>query len=446
MIFKRFRYLAILYLVAIVLLTGLGVYILFNTYFWLTSTWIFITDALVITIFLNFIRKEHRKLSNFLVSIDQGDFVHPYTKEYQDLDFNKAFEKLSKVIISLRDKAQVNYQYLQTIVNQINTAVVCLNESNKIILSNDSSKKLFNKNVLRDIHSLKLSNDNLPQVLLNLEPDEKKLMKFNLNGELFNYSVQIAKFKMQKEHFRLFSFQNVQSELEHNELESWQKLTRVMSHEIMNSVIPISNLSSLVLGKLFDSNNNFADKLNDEQKQDMFVSLQTIESRSTGLVNFVEATRNFTKMPRLELESVNVNDIINRVETLLKSKINDCEIDLEILIESEGLEIIADKSLLEQVIINLMLNAIEALQKTRNPKIIIEAKKSNDNRIVISFIDNGNGIPKGDIDNIFIPFFTTKHKGSGIGLSITKQIMYQHKGNISVKSEYGSGAILTLTF
>ena len=139
MVFKRFKYLAILFMGVILLLTGLGVYVLFNTYFWLTSIWIFLTDFLVIVFFLNFIRKEHRKLAHFLVSINQDDFSSPYSKEYFDIDFNKAFEKLSNVIVSLRHEAQVNYQYLQTIVNHINTAVICLNETQKVVLSNDNT-------------------------------------------------------------------------------------------------------------------------------------------------------------------------------------------------------------------------------------------------------------------------------------------------------------------
>lgn len=446
MVFKRFRYLAILYLVVIVLLTGLGVYVLFNTYFWLTSTWIFITDIAIIIFFLNFIRKEHRRLSHFLVSINQDDFASPFTKEYQDLDFNEAFDKLTKVIISLRDEAQVNYQYLQTIVNQINVAVICFNESNKIILSNDSSKKLFNKNVLRDIYSLELAYDDLPQILLRLKPNEKKLIKFNLNGELFNYSVQVAEFKLQEEHLRLISFQNVQSELEQKELESWQKLTRVMSHEIMNSVIPISNLSGLVYKKLYDENNQFVENLDCEQKQDINESLKTIEARSKGLVNFVEATRNFTKMPKPELEKLNVKYIISRVITLLKPKIQESKIDFQLKIESDDSEIIADKSLIEQAFINLILNAIDAVQETENPSLIIEVQRNNKNHILISFQDNGKGISENDIENIFIPFYTTKHKGSGIGLSITKQIMFLHKGNIAVKSEPGIGSKFILTF
>jgi len=446
MVFKRFKYISAFYLSVIILLSGVGVYVLFNTYFWLTAIWIFIIDIAIAVVFINFTGKEHRKLSHFLVSIDQEDFVPPYTKNYEDLDFNEAFDKLSKVIISLRDEAQINYQYLQTVVNQINTAIICVNDSDKIVLSNSSSNKLFKKNVLRNINSLHISNDDLPGILTNLKLNEKKLIKFIINGELFNYSIQVAEFKLRQEHFRLFSFQNVQSELEQNELESWQKLTRVMTHEIMNSVIPISNLSGLVYNKLYDEKDQLIVNIDEEQKHDIKEGLHTIGARSKGLVNFVEATRNFTKMPKPELEELNVRSLINRIISLLKPKLVESEIDFHVKVEFEELKIIVDKSLIEQALINLVLNAIDALKESDNPTLIIEATRNEGNHIIIFIEDNGKGISEIDLENIFIPFFTTKREGSGIGLSLTKQIMFLHKGNISVKSKSGVGTKFTLTF
>ena len=183
MIFKKFWYVAIFYLVGIMLLTGIGVYILFNTYFWLTAFWVFIMDIILVILFFNFIGREYKKLAHFLVSVDQNDFTQPYSKSFQDLDLNKAFEHLSKVIVSLRDEAQINFQYLQSIVNNISTAVLCVDEDDKIILSNNAAKKLFQKNVLRNINSLKGSNRDLPDILMQLDNSEKKLIKFKINGK-----------------------------------------------------------------------------------------------------------------------------------------------------------------------------------------------------------------------------------------------------------------------
>ena len=446
MIFKKFKYVSIFYLSIIILITGVGVYVLFNTYFWLTSIWIFAIDIVIAVIFLKFVSKEHRKLSHFLISVNQDDFNPPYTKSFEDLDFNQAFEKLSKVIISLRNEAQINYQYIQTIVNQINTSIICVDESNKIVLSNSSSNTLFNKNVLRNIDSLQISNEDLPALLRNFKINEKKLIKIKICDELCNYSVQLAEFKLLKNRYRLFSFHNVQSELEQNELESWQKLTRVMAHEIMNSAIPISNLSGLVYNKLFNEKDEFIKSINKDQEEDVKEGLQTIESRSKGLVNFVEATRNFTKMPKPELNELKVVNLINRTESLLKVKLLENKIDFKVNIESDELKIIADKSLIEQVLINLLVNAIDAVQESDNPAIKIDVLKNKENHTFISIEDNGKGIEEDNLENIFIPFFTTKREGSGIGLSLAKQIMFLHKGSINVRSIPQIGTKFVLSF
>jgi len=446
MVFKKFKYVSIFYLSIIILITGVGVYVLFNTYFWLTSIWIFAIDIVIAVIFLKFVSKEHRKLSHFLISVNQDDFNPPYTKSFEDLDFNQAFEKLSKVIISLRNEAQINYQYIQTIVNQINTSIICVDESNKIVLSNSSSNTLFNKNVLRNIDSLQISNEDLPALLRNFKINEKKLIKIKICDELCNYSVQLAEFKLLKNRYRLFSFHNVQSELEQNELESWQKLTRVMAHEIMNSAIPISNLSGLVYNKLFSEKDEFKKSINKDQEEDVKEGLQTIESRSKGLVNFVEATRNFTKMPKPELNELKVVNLINRTESLLKVKLLENKIDFKVNIESDELKIIADKSLIEQVLINLLVNAIDAVQESDNPAIKIDVLKNKENHTFISIEDNGKGIEEDNLENIFIPFFTTKREGSGIGLSLAKQIMFLHKGSINVRSIPQIGTKFVLSF
>ncbi|PLX21363.1 MAG: hypothetical protein C0597_03425, partial [Marinilabiliales bacterium] len=339
MIFKKFWYIAIFYLVGIMILTGIGVYILFNTYFWLTAFWVFIMDLILTVVFFNFIGKEHKKLAHFLVSVDQNDFTPPYSKSFQDLNLNSAFEHLSRVIVSLRDEAQINFQYLQNVVNNISVAVLCVDKDDKIILSNNSAKRLFQKNILRDINSLKGSNSDLPDILMQLGNSEKKLIKFNINGELFNYTIQQAMFKIQNNVFRLFSFHNIQSELEQKELESWQKLTRVMAHEIMNSSIPISNLSGIVYKKLFDKNDQLLRKIDGDQMNDIKEGLQTIESRSKGLVNFVQATRNFTKMPIPDLEEVNLSDLIRKVLLLLNQKMAEKSIDLEMSVSNQEFDI-----------------------------------------------------------------------------------------------------------
>ena len=446
MVFKTFRNISLFYIVIIVFLTAMGVYIASNTYFWLTSIWIFILDIGVIVVLLKFVQKEYKKLSHFLLSVDQEDFTPPFSKSFQDLDLNNAFNQLSKVIVSLRDKAQVNYHYLQTIINQIDTAILCIDDSGKIVLANKSSNKLFKKSVLRNIESLKIANENLPELLKKLKTGEKKLVKFEIEGGVCSYSIQVSKFKLLKDKFSLYSFQNVQSELEQNELESWQKLTRVLTHEIMNSSIPISNLSGLVNQILFNKTNQLNRSINKDQELDVKESLNTIETRSKGLVKFVEATRSFTKMPKPDFQDVNIKSTINRILSLLKHKFKDSAININTNFYSEEISILADQALLEQAFLNIILNAIDALSGVRKPVLNIEVKRNNQNNLLVVIEDNGKGITPEELENIFIPFYTTKSDGSGIGLSLTRQIMFLHKGNISVKSVPKKSTTFTLSF
>ncbi|MEE4196284.1 MAG: ATP-binding protein [Bacteroidales bacterium] len=445
MVFKRFKNILLIYLLAIIFLTALGIYILLETYFWLLSLWVFAILIILSFSFIRFVSKEHRKLAGFIQSIEQNDFKPPHSKSFADIDLNNAFQKLAKVIMALRDEAHINAQYLQTLINEVKTSILCFNENNQIVLYNTAAKELFQKSNLKNIHSLKYAHEKLPQFLMDLSLEDKKLIKLYFHGMLFNYSVQLANFKIRDKKYKLYTFQNVQSELEYNELESWQKLTRTLTHEIMNSAIPISNLSDFVYQNIFKTENPEVTFKNDNFRNDLEESLSTIERRSKGLVHFVNATRNFTKMPEPKLRSVSVYNIVNRVITLFKNRMAQLNISFQFdfnIIKDAA--VTADESLLEQALINILLNAMEVLPEVQKPTLKITVDHNKINQTVISIRDNGPGISKENLENIFVPFFTTKKRGSGIGLSLSKQIMFLHKGNLTVNSTPGEGATFKL--
>jgi two-component system, NtrC family, nitrogen regulation sensor histidine kinase NtrY len=444
--FKTFRHNTIFYLASIIVLSVGGVYILLEKYYWLVSFWIFIFDFFLIFLFLRYIQKEHQKLAYFISSVSQKDFSIPGSKNYSNHEINEAFKKLSDVVRSLRDEAEINYQYLQMIINQVDVVIICANLNNEIVLLNNAADLLLGKRKLKTISSLSKMDSGLPGVLNELKLNEKKIIKLHHSGEINSYSVQVAEFKIVNEKFRLFTINNIQSELEQNEIESWQKLTRVITHEIMNSAIPISNLSKLVYSQLYNENGIYNDNKNEEQKDDIRESLQTISNRSKALADFVKATKNFTKMPKPELEHILVSDLIKRVLALLKQKLKESTISVEVSYSTENISILADKSLIEQALINIVLNAIEALTDAFEPKIKIVVYTNDKNQTLISVSDNGKGIKKEILENIFIPFFTTKRNGSGIGLSLAKHIMLLHKGNLIVKSIPEEGSTFMFIF
>jgi len=239
----------------------------------------------------------------------------------------------------------------------------------------------------------------------------------------------------------------VQEQLEEKEMEAWQNLIRVLTHEIMNSVTPIASLASTVNDLLTESPNQEKpiERIDTEIISDVRGALQTIEKRSHGLLNFVDAYRNLTRIPRPNLQIVSLSEFFSRLKKLMHSQITEGSIDLQVHIEPDNLQLAADPELIEQVLINLLLNAIEAVAKQPNPVIKIFAKLDDKGRITIQVIDNGTGISEEIAEKIFIPFFTTKKKGSGIGLSLSRQIMRMHRGSLGVLSKKGE-TVFTLKF
>lgn len=444
--FKIYRLKIVVYLIFIILLSIGGFYILLEKYYWMVSFWLFFIDFFLIVLFFKYTQKEHQKLSYFISSISQEDFSLPDSKKISDQEINKAFKKLSSVVKSLREEAEINYQYLQMIINQVDVAIICANDYGEIVLSNNSANQLFGRIQKRGLSSLSKIDPGLPHFLNDLKINEKKLLRLNQLGVITSFSVHVAEFRILKDKYRLFTLNNVQSELEYNEIEAWQRLTRVITHEIMNSAIPISNLSSLVYSQLYTSEGNYIGNITEEQKADIKESLQTISNRSKALADFIKATKNFTKMPKPEPEVVQVSAMIKRVTSLLKQKIKDSNINLRITSLPDNISILADKSLIEQALINVLLNAIEALENSSEPVITINASKNDKNQILITLADNGPGIRKEILENIFVPFYTTKKNGSGVGLSLSKHIMLLHKGNLLVSSVSGEGSVFTLVF
>lgn len=279
---------------------------------------------------------------------------------------------------------------------------------------------------------------------MEFKPGHRTPLKIYTESDMIHLIVYATEFKMRDQLYKLVSIQNIQSELEENELEAWQKLIKVLTHEIMNSVTPISSLASTVNNMLGKSGHQH--ELEKEQISDIKEAVKTIEKRSAGLIDFVESYRNLTKIPKPNFEIISIHQLFNRIENLLKSDIEKNAIDFNKITNPATLEITADPSLIEQILINLILNSIHALNNVRDKKIKISGELSSRGRVILKVIDNGPGIPEEIQEKIFIPFFSTKKDGSGIGLSLARQIMRVHGGNIRVTSKPHKETVFSLTF
>ena len=310
---------------------------------------------------------------------------------------------------------------------------------------NEAAKRLLRLEYVQNIHALDRVKVGLTEQCMQLTPGKQDMVKIIREHEILSLSMRAAEFKMQQRHIKLISFQNIKNELDEQELDSWQKLIRVLTHEIINSVSPITLLSSTLV-KMFEEEGKprKLSNLQQEQIENAFQGLQAINKRSKGLSRFVESYKSLTKIADPIITEVNVEDLFTRIIILTKNADNSQNVIVEYDVLPKKLLVHVDEKLIEQVLINLLKNAMEAGGLKRDLKISLKAYEYNGN-IKIEVTDNGPGISDEVIDNIFVPFYTTKKEGSGIGLSLSKQILRKHGGNLEVISEEGEGARFIIT-
>jgi two-component system nitrogen regulation sensor histidine kinase NtrY len=387
-------------------------------------------------------------LKEFLTSINQEDFSNLYIADESDKEITGGYRSILEKFRHLRIQKESHYQYLLRIIEHVDTALICLDQKENIQLINRSAKELLEIPDIRDLKPLVKIDKNLVKVISGIRSGQRELIKTIRNGKLLNLSIRATEFSIENEKFKLISFQDIKTELEEQEVDSWYKLVRILTHEIMNSTIPITNLISFAQDFLVDDNDRpkKIPGLKTDEIKDLVESLKTAESRSKGLVNFVKTTKNLTQIPKPSFREFPVENLFNRVHNLMQTRLNTANVDFRIFLPRPGLTIKADFELTEQVLINLILNAIEAVENSEEPSIQLSAEKISGGQVRIRVRDNGPGIDEEILEQIFIPFFTTKEKGSGIGLSLSRQIMRLHKGRIDVETGINTGTTFTLEF
>jgi nitrogen fixation/metabolism regulation signal transduction histidine kinase len=444
-----FRWQVVGRIVAILASGYAALYVATQTHFWLVSFWLVLLFAGLVTGLIRYVERSDRELANFLLSISQNDFSarYPPGKPGRENRLHEAFRRLLLVFGKLREEREAHHQYLQTVVEHVSMGLLAVDETGEVRLMNQAAKNLFRKPFLHHVHHLAVLDPGLPDTLLDMAPGERRLRKLVIDGSLVQLSIQATRFKLHQRGYMLLSFHDIRYELEAQEVESWQKLIRVLTHEIMNSAIPISTLSSVVSDMLVDEKGQLVNLsgLDEENLADLQGSLRTIQSRSKGLVDFVQAYKSLTHTPKLRVSPVAVPDLFTQVNILCKGPLLARGIALHVRLPEEELILPADRALLEQVLLNLVGNAADALAGHPAGQITLSAGRE-EQRTWVRVADNGAGMSPEVQEQIFIPFYTTKANGSGIGLSLSKQIMLLHGGKIRVQSVPGQGSIFTLVF
>jgi two-component system nitrogen regulation sensor histidine kinase NtrY len=371
----------------------------------------------------------------------KGGEGHPSVERMRQL-LNDALTKIK----TARREQDSDLQFFKNVVQHIGIGLIAFRKDGGIQIANSAAKRLLKLTRAVNISDIKEVSEPLVDAVIKLKTGGRELVPMKLGDETFQLSVYAIELTLRGEELKLISITNIQSELEEKEMEAWQNLVRVLTHEIMNSVTPISSLAEMAEQDLGSHLKNPNVSLRKDQLEDMHLSLQTISKRSEGLIRFVKEFRNLTHIPKPKLADVAVLSLLNDMAQLHKKEMADKGIAIEISVKPEQLTITADRHMIEQVVINLIKNAIQAFDEQPNKTITLTGATSDKGRPIISVKDNGNGIDPEALEKIFIPFFSTKKTGSGIGLSLSKQIMRQHEGRITVNSKLGEGTEFILRF
>ncbi|MFK7936960.1 MAG: PAS domain-containing sensor histidine kinase [Saprospiraceae bacterium] len=401
--------------------------------------------SVAILIFLLFrtVDKTNQALTNFLLNIQYDDYAVGYAQNRAETpsfkELNGAFNVITEKFREIRSQKEAQFQYLQAIVEHVDAGLICFDETGKTILMNRALQQLLRKSYFPNLTSVQKYNEELFKTLQELQPSERKLVKLVVNNRIVQLALRTTILKIGEEQLQLFAVQNIQAELEEQEVASWQKLIRILTHEIMNSVAPVVSLAETTSELIGDSVD-----FDVETSADVKDSIRAIHKRSQGLLNFTKTYRQLTKIPPPKFEKIDAVELLNTILILFKPRLKRQQIELVKNFPNTAVYIQADEELLEQVLINLLKNAIEAVANSVDPAITLSISKQLEGLTEINIIDNGPGITPEVQEQIFIPFFTTKEEGTGIGLSLCRQIIQQHKGSLDVLSEVGKGAIFTI--
>lgn len=444
------------YFITILLRTGILLALLFGIIYFLFLSknkpeWFWSFILLLITLFqiaafTRFVNFAIREVGEFALAARYRDFSRNFPERgipLQNRLLHRYFNEINHIFRQLSREREAQYQYLQRLLELVDTGILSFDNEGNVAWMNESLKKMLGIVYLKNLSALEKRDPELYSQILELKPGEAKIIQINREKIPIKVLVSIAQFVTDNEGFTLLAFQNINEALDETEAQAWQKILRVMTHEIMNSVGPIASLADTIKTRLPQAENLPLPIA--EQLHDVKLGLDTIHKRSIGLLRFTDIYRNFNKIKELQLSTFSVLELFNNIYQLMEPSLERKQVEMEMVLKDTKLHLEADKNLIEQVLINLVINAIDAVKERPDPLVQLSAYR-NDGRTVLEVADNGIGISPDILEKIFVPFFSTKQTGSGIGLSLSRQIMLLHKGNIQVRSTEGKGTMFIMTF
>ncbi|WP_108805671.1 HAMP domain-containing sensor histidine kinase [Aquimarina sp. Aq107] len=433
-------------LVLVALILGL-VYTIDNEY---TSSITIISFVILYFLYstYSFVKRRFVVMDDFFEAVKYRDFSRwfPEDRGPKDIRFlYKGFNEVNRTIKEINSKNEAQYVYLQKILEMVDIGIIAYNlETGDVLWSNDSFRETLDVPSFKNIRFVEGRKPDLYDAIFETYHKEPNSISIAVQNEKIKVLISDTVFQVKEDPFKLIVLQNIDDTLNRNESEAWKKLLSVMTHEIMNSIAPISSLADTLQSHLqltLDNPDDYPLEI-----EDLNSGIKTIKNRSEGLLKFAKTYRSLSKVTHLNLDRKKITELFETIQLLMQPSLDVKNINIEFKVTPPKIELDIDSYLIEQVLINLILNAVDACKHRPDPQIRVLAEQKPNRNIVIKVYDNGSGIPQDIMDSIFIPFFTSKSTGSGIGLSLCKQIMLLHKGKILVNSRENEGTVFSLVF
>ncbi|MGQ1891722.1 sensor histidine kinase [Thermophagus sp. OGC60D27] len=390
-----------------------------------------------------------RKINYFFEAVKNEDSALSFPNPTQDKMMNQLnhhLQKLNNYLQQLKTETRQHEQYLQAIIEHVDIGIIIFDSGGFILNANKSIKQLLNLRQLTHVRQLKKNNPQLANVIGSIQPNQQKVLKLELNNQkVANLLIKATIFKKGDQTLRLVSMQDINDQLNEKELDSWMKLIRVLTHEIMNSIAPVTSLSENLKNYFIKDGTTISPSaVSEKMIQNTVKGLQVIEQQGTGLLSFVESYRQLTRLPKPNLKPVKICQLTENTIYLHQSAWPAIQISLKC--NNPQITILADEKMIARVLVNLIKNAAEAIDDQKEGKISVDISQNTAQKTEVQIKDNGPGITPDLLEDIFVPFFTTREKGSGIGLSLARQIMRMHGGQINVRSIPTKGTVFSLVF
>lgn len=396
---------------------------------------------------LRYVKRTNIELTRFLESTRQSDFTQSFSLGRLGADFEElgqAFATIVERFKSSRTAAEERYRYVRALVEHVPVALLSVHKDGKVELLNNAARRLLGVSHVKDTDHLASFGATFQRDITQAAPGRKKLTKINVDGVDQHLIMSSTQITVSSGIQILLALQNIQSELDATELAAWQELVRVITHEIMNSITPVASLAKTVADLVDDLIGDTDEAALQEEMRDVKDAVQVLAQRSEGLMHFVQSYRQLTQAPPPKMKRVRLKDIFSRLEKLMRAEWKDSGVELTVDVTPPGLEIAGDAELLDQALINLLRNGADAVEGKKDARIWLLARFSDRGRTIIEVADNGTGIDPHLVERIFVPFFTTKKEGSGIGLSLVRQVAQIHGGAVSLSSREGGGSRFSL--